>query len=137
MRRASTARPLSRQASMVGSQLDPMPSTTNHQQELHTNPIQFFHSLSSCKFPDAPLRPYTPSSTLPSHIVLLADPHVPHPILSHPEESWAITNKLRQAFDELFMRKSWNVVMRLGRVDAVVVVGDMMDVGRGRMGDDE
>jgi hypothetical protein len=98
---------------------------------------QFFHSLSSCKFPDTPLKPYTPANTLPSHIVLIADPHVPHPVLSHPEDAWAWTNKLRQAFDELFMRKSWNVVMRLGRVDAVVVVGDMMDVGRGRMGDEE
>jgi hypothetical protein len=29
------------------------------------------------------------------------------------------------------MRKSWNVVMRLGKVDAVIMVGDMMDWGRG------
>lgn len=98
---------------------------------------QFFHSLSSCKFPDAPLKPYTQPGTLPAHLVLIADPHVPHPILSHPEDGYAWTNALRQAFDELFMRKSWNVVMRLGRVDGVVVLGDMMDVGRGRMGDDE
>jgi hypothetical protein len=39
--------------------------------------------------------------------------------------------------DELFMRKSWNVVMRLGRVDAVVVLGDMLDAGRNVMTDDE
>jgi hypothetical protein len=39
--------------------------------------------------------------------------------------------------DELFMRKSWNVVMRLGRVDGVVVVGDMLDWGRGDMSDKE
>lgn len=39
--------------------------------------------------------------------------------------------------DELFMRKSWNVVMRLGRVDAVIVVGDMLDWGRGVMSDQE
>jgi len=29
------------------------------------------------------------------------------------------------------MRKSWNVAMRLGKVDAVIMVGDMMDWGRG------
>ena len=44
---------------------------------------------------------------------------------------------LRQAMDELFMRKSWNVVMRLGRVDGVIVLGDMLDWGRGIMSDEE
>lgn len=39
--------------------------------------------------------------------------------------------------DELFMRKSWNVVMRLGRVDQVLVLGDMLDSGRGVMTDEE
>lgn len=39
--------------------------------------------------------------------------------------------------DELFMRKSWNVVMRLGRVDQVLVLGDMLDWGRGVMTDEE
>ena len=46
-------------------------------------------------------------------------------------------NKLRQAMDELFMRKSWNVVMRLGRVDDVIVLGDMLDYGRGVMSEYE
>lgn len=31
------------------------------------------------------------------------------------------------------MRKSWNIVRRLGRIDAVVFVGDMLDYGRGAM----
>jgi hypothetical protein len=44
---------------------------------------------------------------------------------------------LQQAMEELFMRKSWNVVMRLGRVDVVVVLGDMLDWGRGVMSDSE
>lgn len=35
------------------------------------------------------------------------------------------------------MRKSWNVAMRLGRVDAVIMVGDMMDWGRGVFDDEE
>ena len=35
------------------------------------------------------------------------------------------------------MRKSWNVAMRLGRVDAVIMVGDMMDWGRGVFGEEE
>lgn len=39
--------------------------------------------------------------------------------------------------EELFMRKSWNVVRRLGRIDAVVFVGDMLDWGRGNMSDQE
>jgi hypothetical protein len=39
--------------------------------------------------------------------------------------------------EELFLRKSWNVVMRLGRIDAVVFVGDVLDQGRARMSDEE
>jgi hypothetical protein len=35
------------------------------------------------------------------------------------------------------MRKSWNVVMRLGRVDNVIMLGDMLDWGRGVMSDKE
>lgn len=105
---------------------------------------EFFHSLSSCRFPDAALLPKgnkgkgkAPSSATPSHLVLLADPHVPHPRLSYPADSRPWVNALRQGMDELFMRKSWNVVMRLGRVDGVVVLGDMLDWGRGDMTDQE
>lgn len=79
----------------------------------------------------------TYADTPPTHVVLLADPHVPHPVLSYPRGSKPWFNMLRQAMDELFMRKSWNVVMRLGRVDAVIVLGDMLDWGRGDMSEQE
>lgn len=35
------------------------------------------------------------------------------------------------------MRKSWDVVTRLGRIDAVIFVGDMLDQGRAVMTDNE
>ncbi len=38
---------------------------------------------------------------------------------------------------DLYMRKSWNVIMRLGRIDAVIVAGDMMNWGRGVFNDEE
>jgi hypothetical protein len=57
--------------------------------------------------------------------------------MSYGSDSRPWINALRQGMDELFMRKSWNVVMRLGRVDGVVVVGDMLDWGRGDMSDQE
>ncbi|ORX39017.1 Metallo-dependent phosphatase-like protein [Kockovaella imperatae] len=104
---------------------------------------EFFHSLSTCKFPDSQLSPSRRSRSsnalnpLPTHIVLLADPHVPHPRLSYHPDSRRWVNRFRQALDELFMRKSWNVVMRLGRVDGVIVLGDMLDWGRGNMSDQE
>ncbi|WVQ75389.1 hypothetical protein IAR50_005009 [Cryptococcus sp. DSM 104548] len=94
---------------------------------------EFFHSLSTCRFPDSALRSAYPKAPAPSHVVLLADPHVPHPILSYPEGSYEWVSWIRQSMDVLFMKKSWNVVMRLGRVDGVVVVGDMLDWGRGNM----
>jgi hypothetical protein len=102
----------------------------------------FFHALSTCRFPDTELVPNSKGkgkSKAPetSHLVLLADPHVPHPRLSYGPDSRPWINALRQGMDELFMRKSWNVVMRLGRVDGVVVVGDMLDWGRGDMSDQE
>ena len=100
--------------------------------------VQFFSSLSSCKFPDSQLRStasrfsrQAPPAPPPTHLVLLADPHVPHSRLSYSPDSRPWVSALRQAMDELFMRKSWNVVMRLGRVDGVVVLGDMLDWGRG------
>lgn len=112
---------------------------------------EFFHSLSTCRFPDNALAlksDFEPKSksrkgkgkelpVKPTHLVLLADPHVPHPRLSYSADSRPWINALRQGMDELFMRKSWNVVMRLGRVDGVVVVGDMLDWGRGDMSDQE
>ncbi|WWC91304.1 uncharacterized protein L201_006247 [Kwoniella dendrophila CBS 6074] len=98
----------------------------------------FFHSLSTCRFPDSTLRRSNPQLTSPpTHVVLLADPHVPHPVLSYPEGSRPWVNWIKQQVDELFMRKSWNVVTRLGRIDAVIVVGDMLDCGRGVMSDNE
>lgn len=99
--------------------------------------FQFFHSLSSCRFPDSVLRRSSSSSLPPTHVVLLADPHVPHPTLSYPSDSNRYLNMLSQAMEELFMRKSWNVVMRLGRVDVVLMLGDMLDWGRGVMTDEE
>ncbi|ODN91432.1 hypothetical protein L198_05946 [Cryptococcus wingfieldii CBS 7118] len=98
---------------------------------------EFFHSLSTCRFPDSALRQAHPDSPAPSHVVLLADPHVPHPVLSYPEGSYEWVSWIRQNMDILFMKKSWNVVMRLGRVDGVVVVGDMLDWGRGVMDEGE
>ncbi|WVR09143.1 hypothetical protein IAU60_006205 [Kwoniella sp. DSM 27419] len=98
----------------------------------------FFHSLSTCRFPDSILRRSHPHiKDPPAHVVLLADTHVPHPVLSYPPDSRPWVNWIKQQMDELFMRKSWNVVMRLGRVDAVIVLGDMLDCGRGVMSDAE
>ncbi|WVQ93288.1 hypothetical protein IAU59_000355 [Kwoniella sp. CBS 9459] len=98
----------------------------------------FFHSLSTCRFPDSILRRSNPSlKEPPTHVVLLSDTHVPHPVLSYPSDSRPWVNWIKQQMDELFMRKSWNVVMRLGRVDAVIVLGDMLDCGRGVMSDHE
>ncbi|OWZ30947.1 hypothetical protein C347_04099 [Cryptococcus neoformans AD2-60a] len=97
---------------------------------------EFFHSLSTCRFPDSALRQAHPQAPPPTHVVLIADPHVPHARLSYPSGNpWL--NWAKQQMDELFMRKSWNVVMRLGRVDQVLVLGDMLDSGRGVMSDEE
>jgi hypothetical protein len=103
---------------------------------------EFFQSLSTCRFPDSELLPKgkgksNNQSAQPSHLVLLADPHVPHPVLSYADDSRPWINALKQGMEELFMRKSWNVIMRLGKVDGVVVIGDMLDWGRGDMSDQE
>ncbi|WVN91103.1 uncharacterized protein L203_106352 [Cryptococcus depauperatus CBS 7841] len=97
----------------------------------------FFYSLSTCRFPDSSLQRGHPGAPPLTHIVLLADPHVPHPTLSYAPGSNRAVNWLKQQMDELFMRKSWNVVMRLGRVDRVLVLGDMLDWGRGLLSDQE
>ncbi|BEJ14744.1 hypothetical protein CspHIS471_0405110 [Cutaneotrichosporon sp. HIS471] len=96
---------------------------------------EFFSSLSSCRFPDSKLR--KASGTDPIHVVLVADPHVPHPVLSHSEDARPWVNAMRQHMEELYMRKSWKVVRRLGRIDAVIFLGDMLDCGRGNLSDQE
>lgn len=96
---------------------------------------EVFRSLATCRFPDSALRKL--SGTDPTHVVLLADPHVPHPKLSHPAEGRAWVNALHQIMEELFMRKSWHVVRKLGRIDAVIMAGDMLDGGRENMSDEE
>lgn len=103
---------------------------------------EFFYSVSGCHFPDSGL----PTSHLkairnrnpafPTHVVLLADPQIPHPTLSYPNRN-PLLQKITTWFIDLYMRKSWNVLRRLGRIDAVIVAGDMMDWGRGVFDDAE
>ncbi|KAJ9120458.1 hypothetical protein QFC24_005130 [Naganishia onofrii] len=100
---------------------------------------EFFYSVSGCHFPDAGLptshlrtlrNKDSPVLTSPTHVVLLADPQIPHPTLSYPSRN-PVLQKVTTWFIDLYMRKSWNVLKRLGRIDAVIVAGDMMDWGRG------
>ncbi len=103
---------------------------------------EFFSSISPCHFPDSLLRQSalaaSPGSAppVPSHVLLLADPQVPHPVLSYPD-SGPLARTVRTWLSDLYMRKSWNVVMQLGRIDAVIVAGDMMDWGGGVLDDEE
>ncbi|KAJ9111074.1 hypothetical protein QFC19_001272 [Naganishia cerealis] len=105
---------------------------------------EFFHSVSGCHFPDSALSTSPPQNLgtdnsgtpFPTHVVLLADPQIPHPTLSYPGRN-SVLQKLTTWFIDLYMRKSWNVLRRLGRIDAVIVAGDMMDWGRGAFDDAE
>ncbi|KAJ9094962.1 hypothetical protein QFC21_005754 [Naganishia friedmannii] len=106
---------------------------------------EFFYSVSSCHFPDSGLptshlhtlgNKLSGGLTSPTHVVLLADPQIPHPTLSYPSRN-PVLQKVTTWFIDLYMRKSWNVLKRLGRIDAVIVAGDMMDWGRGVFNDAE
>lgn len=131
----------------------------------------FFHSMSTCKYPDARL--HVPSSTLdhtvgknshidkpeekePFHVLLVTDPHVPHVPSSSsstayqslhpasysfkhepPPRGYYWLDKLSAFIVDLNMKKAWNVALRLGKVDAIMMVGDLLDQGRGVMSDEE
>ena len=103
---------------------------------------EFFHAVSGCRFPDAKLAAAqidsngTRQSVNPTHVVLLADPQIPHPTLSYPSRN-PILQKFTTWYIDLYMRKSWDVLRRLGKIDAVIVAGDMMDWGRGVFDDEE
>ncbi len=101
---------------------------------------EFFNSISTCHFPDSLLRqtigPSSGPPPTPTHVLLISDPMIPHPTLSYPYSS-PIVRRLRVWMSDLYMRKSWNVIMRLGRIDAVIVAGDMMNWGRGVFNDEE
>ncbi|KAI5450911.1 hypothetical protein NCC49_002651 [Naganishia albida] len=100
---------------------------------------EFFHSVSGCRFPDSRVSTAhlgRGDGTYPTHVVLLADPQIPHPTLSYPSRSQPL-QKITTWFIDLYMRKSWDVLRRLGRIDAVIMAGDMMDWGRGVFDDQE
>jgi hypothetical protein len=99
---------------------------------------EFFHSVSGCRFPDNKVSTLHlgKAATYPTHVVLLADPQIPHPTLSYPSRN-QLLQKITTWFIDLYMRKSWNVLRRLGRIDAVIMAGDMMDWGRGVFDDQE
>ncbi|KAJ9115447.1 hypothetical protein QFC22_005205 [Naganishia vaughanmartiniae] len=104
---------------------------------------EFFYSVSGCHFPDSALpaaavgkQSSSGRLTSPTHVVLLADPQIPHQTLSYPGRN-PVLQKIATWFIDLYMRKSWNVLKRLGRIDAVIVAGDMMDWGRGVFDDTE
>lgn len=112
----------------------------------------FNHVLSSCRWPAA--HPHTkddvrmyPTSSLYScsppiqsdpritNILLIADPQIldSH---SYPDRS-PLLSRLTQFIVDFNLRKSWRLVALKLRPHVVVFLGDMMDGGRGDMGDVE
>ncbi|KAI1796433.1 Metallo-dependent phosphatase [Ganoderma leucocontextum] len=94
----------------------------------------FYSHTSSCPWPDKPLQTSTTPATLPTHVLVVADPQIlDH--RSYPDRSPWLT-RLSQFMVDLNMRKSWRAVLRQGP-QTVVFLGDMMDNGRYAMSDDE
>ncbi|KAG6842150.1 hypothetical protein C0991_001643 [Blastosporella zonata] len=95
----------------------------------------FFHSVSSCDWPDAALQSSSPHAAgTPSHVLLVADPQIlDH--RSYPERGQFLTYLSRLVVD-LNLRKNWWAALRK-TPDVVIFLGDMMDGGRIDMSDDE
>jgi len=62
-----------------------------------------------------------------THVLLLADTQVQHRALFPSSADWV--GGFRRLVAELYLRKSWNAVLRL-RPDAVIFLGDMISNGR-------
>ncbi|KAI6046003.1 Metallo-dependent phosphatase-like protein [Pisolithus marmoratus] len=89
----------------------------------------FDWTLRSCLWPDSQQAP--PANSRVARILVIADPQVldKH---SYPERG-VFTSFLSQLMVDLNLRKSWHAAFHRLQPDAVVVLGDMMDNGRGSM----
>jgi len=79
-------------------------------------------------------QPHQTTPTRPAHVLLLADPHFLDKNMERKENPWI--DSLTRSIVHLNLRKSWNAVSRL-HPDAVFVLGDMLDNGRGDMTDEQ
>jgi hypothetical protein len=79
------------------------------------------------------IQPDSPPRT--SNILLIADPQILNS-RSYPDRS-AFLSRITQFIVDFNLRKSWRLVAMRMRPHVVVFLGDMMDGGRGDIGDDE
>jgi hypothetical protein len=76
-----------------------------------------------------------PEPSRTSNILIVADPQIINS-RSYPNRNFILA-RLTQFIVDLNLRKSWRLVAMKMRPHVVVFLGDMMDGGRGEMGDDE
>ncbi|KAF8967862.1 hypothetical protein BDZ97DRAFT_1801621 [Flammula alnicola] len=87
----------------------------------------FFWSLSGCHWPAIDAVHNSRQKVKPTHVLLIADTQVQHPILMAEGSWWA--NPIRRIMCELNTRKNWHVTSRL-RPHAVIFLGDMLANGK-------
>ncbi|KDR75748.1 hypothetical protein GALMADRAFT_248420 [Galerina marginata CBS 339.88] len=86
----------------------------------------FFWSLSGCRWPEVDIGHKTRQKKT-THVLLIADPQVHHPVILAPGSWWA--NPIRRVMFELNLRKSWHVTSRL-RPHTVIFLGDVLANGK-------
>ncbi|KAH6914339.1 hypothetical protein BKA70DRAFT_1421118 [Coprinopsis sp. MPI-PUGE-AT-0042] len=84
----------------------------------------FHYSLRDCQWPVVPNM--KEGSEHVSHVLLLSDTQVKHPLLQAAGQSWSTS--LRRFFYDLNLKKSWHVASRF-HPDAIIFLGDMLSNG--------
>ncbi|KAJ3772913.1 hypothetical protein FB446DRAFT_734866 [Lentinula raphanica] len=84
----------------------------------------YFWNLSSCKWPTTVAQS---SGEKPTHVLLVADTQLEHPIAYRGEVSWS--DFFHRLTYELYLRRSWHVTMRL-KPNTVFFLGDMLLSGK-------
>ncbi|EAU91469.2 hypothetical protein CC1G_01958 [Coprinopsis cinerea okayama7 len=86
----------------------------------------FYWTLRGCRWP-TPKGAKGDNRKRPTHVLLLSDTQVKHPLLQSRGEAWS--SVIRRFFYDLNLKKSWHVTTRL-KPDVVIFLGDMLSNGK-------
>ncbi|EGF97450.1 uncharacterized protein MELLADRAFT_114338, partial [Melampsora larici-populina 98AG31] len=91
--------------------------------------FQFYNQISSCQWPSIPSDESQPD-IIPNqfNLLIIADPQLPSIPYSYPTRSYLLQFISIQIINQ-FIRKSWRLLIRIRKPDAIVFLGDLLDAG--------
>ncbi|KAH9813423.1 Metallo-dependent phosphatase-like protein [Melampsora americana] len=91
--------------------------------------FQFYNQISSCQWPSIPSDEAQPD-LIPNqfNLLIIADPQLPSIPYSYPTRPYLLQAISIQIINQ-FIRKSWRLLIRIRKPDAIIFLGDLLDGG--------